>query len=632
MDFLTMFTDNVFTNIHKINNVNTTLQEEIMLSKSLNFIPSPGKKIGNVSKLMMNLDKWKMNSLRLLFFQTQAPTNSTSKYSKCKLKSSWIPSEKDFKQLGNNKLTEMKKFNSAFDAIRAEITQLANSTKTKIQDNLSYKMKQTMSNLLKDKSRIIAPADKNVGVTICTKADYDAGILEQLNDKCFQKLKYKSQAYAIAKKFIFDLNNICTTFENSDPSAKFIPFLRSTTFNEKSHVFNPVYALWKIHKPYKSRLPPMRLIVPTSQCYTKKAALLVDELLQPIVKQLITVLPSSSAMLKDLKQLKIERDDIKFTTLDVSALYPSIPIDKGILAVETILNDSTLTQHMKRHTKTLIIELLTIVMHSIVVEFENQTYLQISGTAMGSTLAVVFANIYMYILESNALKLLTHQPLYYKRYIDDIIYLTDHLTSHILHQLLTVQDPINIKFTGNIAEDKCIHMDLELELQDRNIKTNLHQKSINRYMYSPKSSFVPPHQRTAFISNEVRRYAINCSTIEDWTHFTQLFVNRLNLRGYRNKLISDSISNLYYEDRKSFFEKVSKQKNANQRSTLVLQYDHFSNDIKDIVHKNWIKYDLSIDKPRIAYTNTDSFAFANNKANKHKNRQNLLDHTNHPSS
>lgn len=151
-------------------------------------------------------------------------------------------------------------------------------------------------------------------------------------------------------------------------------------------------------------------------------------------------------------------------------------------------------------------------------------------------------------------------------------------------------------------------------------------------MYSPKSSFVPPHQRTAFISNEVRRYAINCSTIEDWTHFTQLFVNRLNLRGYRNKLISDSISNLYYEDRKSFFEKVSKQKNANQRSTLVLQYDHFSNDIKDIVHKNWIKYDLSIDKPRIAYTNTDSFAFANNKANKHKNRQNLLDHTNHPSS
>jgi hypothetical protein len=634
MDIITVFTDNIFTNIHKIGLVTTSLNEEIILSKSLNFIPSPSKTFDNIDKTMINLDRWRIDTLRQLYFSNNKSTSETKpKFSKCKLKSSWIPSEKDFKKLDNNRFTEMKKFNSAHEQITTEIKELASQKKHTIQKNLSHNMRKSLVCLLKDSNRIIMPADKNVGITICTKEDYNIGILEQLNDKCFKKLTYRNHANAIAKKFLTNLKNICINYEIADPTANFIQFLKSTTFDEKYHIFNPVYALWKIHKPYKTRLPPMRLIVPTSQCYTKKAALLVDELLQPIVKNLVTVLPSSAAMLKDFKKLKIESDDMKFTTLDVSALYPSIPIDKGIAAVDTILNDSTITKDMKRHTKTLIIDLLTIVMHSIVVEFENQTYQQISGTAMGSTLAVVFANIYMYVLEFNALKLLTNQPIYYKRYIDDIIYITDQINSHILYQSLVSQDPINIKFTGNIAEDTCIHMDLELEIQDRNIKTSLHQKSINRYMYSPRSSFVPPHQRTAFISNEVRRYAINCSSIDDWKHFTRLFISRLNMRGYRNNLISDSILNLHYEkDRKSFFEQTNKQKKVNQRSTLVLQYNHFSNDIKEIIRKNWEKSELSIEKPRIAYTNAESFAFANNKANKNKNKQNLIVQTNRPSS
>ncbi len=91
--------------------------------------------------------------------------------------------------------------------------------------------------------------------------------------------------------------------------------------------------------------------------------------------------------------------------------------------------------------------------------------------------------------------------------------------------------------------------------------------------------------------------------------------------------------NLNYEkDRKSFFEQTNKQKKTNQRSTLIIQYNHFSNDIKEIIRKNWDEYDLSIVKPRIAYTNAESFAFANNKANKNKNKQNLIVQTNRPSS
>jgi hypothetical protein len=88
-----------------------------------------------------------------------------------------------------------------------------------IQNNLPYNMKKSLTCLLKDTTRIIMPADKNVGITICTKEDYNTGILEQLNDKCFKKLAYRSHANAVAKKFLFNLKNICNVRK---PTAAFI--------------------------------------------------------------------------------------------------------------------------------------------------------------------------------------------------------------------------------------------------------------------------------------------------------------------------------------------------------------------------------------------------------------------------
>ena len=54
-------------------------------------------------------------------------------------------------------------------------------------------------------------------------------------------------------------------------------------------------------------------------------------------------------------------------------------------------------------------------------EFDGKHYLQRKGTAMGTKMAPVYANIYMAVLEEDFLSKCTLQPSMYLRYIDDII-------------------------------------------------------------------------------------------------------------------------------------------------------------------------------------------------------------------
>ena len=54
-------------------------------------------------------------------------------------------------------------------------------------------------------------------------------------------------------------------------------------------------------------------------------------------------------------------------------------------------------------------------------QFNERNYLQTHGTAMGTKMAVAFANIFMAEIETQILDKSANKPLVWKRYIDDII-------------------------------------------------------------------------------------------------------------------------------------------------------------------------------------------------------------------
>ena len=65
-------------------------------------------------------------------------------------------------------------------------------------------------------------------------------------------------------------------------------------------------------------------------------------------------------------------------------------------------------------------EMLTLILQENSFQFNGRNYLQTHGTAMGTKMAVAFANIYMAAIETKILSQSRNKPLEWKRYIDDI--------------------------------------------------------------------------------------------------------------------------------------------------------------------------------------------------------------------
>ena len=88
------------------------------------------------------------------------------------------------------------------------------------------------------------------------------------------------------------------------------------------------------------------------------------------------------------------------STLDVSSRYTNIPNQDGILAVaENLRSDPSKTPITK-----FILDLLTLVLHNMNFQFNGEHYLQTDGTAMGTSVAPNYANIFMDRFETKALE------------------------------------------------------------------------------------------------------------------------------------------------------------------------------------------------------------------------------------
>ena len=109
-------------------------------------------------------------------------------------------------------------------------------------------------------------------------------------------------------------------------------------------------------------------------------------------------------------------DNAILATADVVGLYPSIPLQAGLIALKEAIDKSL----PKKIPTDDLIRMAEFVLSN------SDAFQQISGTAIGTKFAPPYACIYMDQVEQKFLAMQINQPLIWLRYIDDIFFICTH--------------------------------------------------------------------------------------------------------------------------------------------------------------------------------------------------------------
>ena len=169
-----------------------------------------------------------------------------------------------------------------------------------------------------------------------------------------------------------------------------------TFYRLRSSVARPpkLYGLPKLHKPLIS----MRPIVSFSGLPTYELSKYLTTILQPLTNKSQHKLQSTENFIDATKKVQI-LDDYKLVSFDVKSLFTSIPLQLALqIAQKLSLTGSDEPPLPTDDIMELLILVLTLCLTSTYFQYNSKHYKQLHGTAMGSPVSVVVAEIVMQLI------------------------------------------------------------------------------------------------------------------------------------------------------------------------------------------------------------------------------------------
>ena len=380
---------------------------------------------------------------------------------------------------------------------------------------------------------IIKPTDKNLEITTVKRSEYIQAGYKKLNSSNYQKMQ-ECNLESIAQELIEIFKGLnYLTYTQADDEISFSLPLQWSQFSinpkyEKLvkaacfYLYNPefiqlcrFYLIAKVHKT------PMgwREICASPGWVTSIVAMIIHHILLPILQDTPNYVRQSKDVIVEM-ETKFFPEDCVFIQADVESMYPSIDITNGLQALQ-----KTLEERRTPHDKTTaILQLTAWVLKNNFMVFNQDTYKQLNGTAMGSPLSVTYACLYIAYKEQLAIRQLLYRglpdPIIYRRMVDDIAAVVRDMNSALtLMKLLETNVDKGIKFEYQISKDKLIFMDLEIFKTDvlkqrGKLDTTLYQKPMNKYLFLPFQSAHPLSVFKAWITCYIQRIRVLCSIDE----------------------------------------------------------------------------------------------------------------------
>ena len=426
--------------------------------------------------------------------------------------------------------------------------------------NLNSGMFEALQTLRSYRHEIgIGIADKNLGPTVYSLELYnklqhkylgESGVYIRLGD-CNKSLRFElmnKQREQIKKAF--DLIDCTLRLTNE---IKWLLWQIETGAKEATKLAG-FYLIIKVHK--MSVDIPTRPIQPAIGTVTEHISRWLHSITEKTVFEHKNVIRNTEAWIKATKDLKIYGSKPALVTMDVEALYPSIGIKEGSTAFEWFLR--TYCHHINEGLISFCVELARIVLIENYIEaWPCGIYQQISGTAMGTSFAVVYAVIFMIWYETPIIEEFKEHISLYGRYIDDgqtIWTGPDNELDRFVQVLQTKNK--NIKWVVKISKEASEFLDVQTNIcdfVDDNGHTawgfthKIYRKPLNTYAYLPQQSYHGRHIPIAWIKAELFRFETLCTFKEDFDEAKNFFLAKLADRGYTLKFLKKAAGTYTWE-------------------------------------------------------------------------------------
>lgn len=426
-------------------------------------------------------------------------------------------------------------------------------------------------------------------------------------------------------------NELITLATDRDALAKLLlrdKYISKKDFNNirnRPPKASSIYFLPKIHKGIRVDTNTFagRPILAAMASTTRDFDLFLADLTEPLLRLIPGSLQDTTALINDLESLGTLPEGCFLFSADVVGLYPSIPWDEGIKSAtqfyaanfHILLHEAQINNRMRPPNPRLFRQMLTLVVKKNILHLQNQQWFhQLSGTAMGCSISVYFANTFMYYRTAHLLNNPPPSLIYLGRYIDDLIGIWKGDKNEIIPAFDGVVDEA-LKLTFVISDEPLEALDLKISINPQNsLDFKLFRKPTDGHQYVHFTSMHPPALLKSIPYSQLLRIRRNTTHIKDFDNEAAALLQRLEKREYPTHLLLAAFKKTLYKKRRTllhpfrpnqtetgftFITKYDLGKEKTTRKALNYLWKEISKELK--IYNTYMEDQIPLDPPRIAY-------------------------------
>lgn len=493
-------------------------------------------------------------------------------------------------------------------------------THTPCEKNLSESGKKAWKNLLTTDDVYTLKADKGGKTVTWSKANYLKEANRQLADPLVYQELGQEDMELMLQTILTERNSLAWKLRKGG----YITSKDLFNIKKRPAKASAIYFLPKIHKDQRPDTGtfPGRPILAATNSSTRDIDLFLADLTKPLLRRIPGSLQDTTSLINDMESLATLPQNCNLFSADVVSLYPNIPWDEGIASATKfyathfyILTQSAAeTNRLGPPNPRLFREMLTLVIKRNIIHLQNRRWFQqISGTAMGCSISVYFANTFMYYRTEHLIRNPPTQLLYLGRYIDDLIGIWHGNKDEIIPAFDRVVDN-SLQLTFVISDDPLEALDLKLAINQGKIECTLYRKPTDGHQYVRYDSMHPPALLKSIPFSQLLRAKRNSTHAWNFDKEAAALLQRLQRRGYPSRILLSAYTRAILLRRRTLLNPNKPGRSTSDRLTFITGYfsslkntgKALARLFKSLTHQiatyNTLLRDrIPIETPRIAY-------------------------------